>query len=360
MRVRFSGYTQTAGRGGRIRHRVRVEGKPNIRITIPIGPEAKEFSNFYYAARLGEIYEPDVPVAPIKNTLDALIADYLTWLAVQVEGGSMKDATLRQRRSLMLRAADFKAPEGPRMGAHSIDLPPAALIHIQDQWGIRTSQADNCTKALRAMYTWAMERGRIEANPAGGIRKTHRDRGGATPWSADDVRQFLKRHPEGTTARTWLLLALFSGARRSDLAILGRQHEVDRNGVRWIEWQPQKKGSAPVSMPMAPQLIEDIRAAKVIGPTYLLSKVHRPFANGNVLGNNVQEWTKAAGLSGRSSHGVRKALGALLADAGATEHQIMSVMAHTKAATSEIYTRSAKRAGMAANAMALLSGMKFN
>ena len=182
MRVRYAGYTQTAGRGGRIRHRVRVEGKPQIRITIPVGPEHPDFGHHYHAARLGETYTPAAPAPKAHHrSLDAMIRDYLDWIAIQVEAGAMKDATLRQRRSLMLRAVDFLSPESVRMGELDAEMPAAAMVHIRDQWGSRTAQADNCIKALRAMYAWASERGRIEVNPAVGLRKTHRNRGGTTP-----------------------------------------------------------------------------------------------------------------------------------------------------------------------------------
>jgi hypothetical protein len=44
-------------------------------------------------------------------------------------------------------------------------------------------------------------------------------------------------------------------------------------------------------------------------------------------------------------------MGELLADAGAIQHQIMAVMAHTQPATSAIYTNKADRRRMATDAM---------
>ncbi|WP_442640506.1 tyrosine-type recombinase/integrase [Roseicyclus sp.] len=96
-----------------------------------------------------------------------------------------------------------------------------------------------------------------------------------------------------------------------------------------------------------------------MGPTYLLGIHGRPFKNGNVLGNKVQDWTREAGLENRSSHGLRKSLAELLAEQGATSHQIMSVLAHTQSKTTEIYTKGAERTRLARAAMNAIAGLRI-
>ena len=49
----------------------------------------------------------------------------------------------------------------------------------------------------------------------------------------------------------------------------------------------------------------------------------------------------------------------LLAESGATQHQIMAVMVLTQAKTSEIYTKGANRRQMAGEAMRLMEGLKW-
>lgn len=289
-------------------------------------------------------------------SVDRLVQTYLGHLQRDVENGAADPKTLKQRRSVLARVCDFPDPEGDRIGALHCDLPPEAMGHIIAQWGAATSQADNSMKALRAAYERC---GWLPRNPAQGIRRVHRSRGGAQPWTADDVRAFLAVHPEGSAARIWLMLGLFVGARVDDLPRLGRRHEVQRDGLTWLRFQPGKKNSVPVEVPMAEQLRTVLRAAKVIGPTYILSSRGEPFKNGASLAERVRKWTAAAGLERRSSHGLRKALGGLLADAGASQHQIMAVHGHTKPQTSEIYTRSAQRARLASDAMASIAGLDF-
>lgn len=360
MQVRFKGYVPERLPSGAIRHRVRVEGQAKRRIVIPVGPDDPAFSEHYFAARAGATKEaaPKKPSAPVAS-LDALVNDYLAALEAKVEGGNASPHTLRQRKSLMLRACDALSPDGDRMGSLHCDLPREAMVHIRDHWGARTAQADNCIKALRSAYEWAMEKGRVRSNPATGVKRVHSSKGGAVPWTPADVKQFLEHHPDGSMPRLWLMLALFTGARRGDLYLLGRGHEVQRNGLTWLDWQPGKKGSAAASLPMAPQLLDATRAMKVQGKTYLLSQHGRPFRSPEVLGNSVQGWTAEAGLSGRSSHGLRKALGGLLGELGCSELQIMSILSHTEPTTSSIYTKSAERRRLAQEAMQMVGGLKL-
>lgn len=354
MRVKFPGYVPER-RGKATIHRVRVKGQPKKRVTIPCGPDSPAFSQHYHAARRGEQADRP-PKAPVMS-LQALVTAYLDILEQDTLHGKASPLTLKQRARLLTKACEMPDETGRgRMGDLHCDLPPAAFRHIIAQWGSKTGNADNTIKALRAAYE---RMGWLDTNPVVGIKRVHKNRGGATPWSTEDVRTFIQTHPEGTPARVWLMLALFTGARLADLATLGRASEVKRDGVTWIEWKPSKAGSSQTAIPMAPQLASAIRATGVIGKTYILTTRGQPYADGLSLAEAVRGWTADAGLHRRSSHGLRKALGGILADAGATEHQIMSVLSHASPTTSAIYTKNATRARLAGAAMASIGGLDF-
>lgn len=358
MRVQLRGYWTERRKDGTTRHRVRVKGDKARKIDLPIGPDHPAFSTHYHAARRGEKLDPPADAAPMTKSLDAMCEAYLTVLERDVRHGLKSHHTLKQRKSLLTKACDMPDDTGTgRMGDLHCDLGAAGVRHIIAQWGAKTGQADNTVKALRAAYErmqWT------DSNPCAGIKKVHKSRGGAVPWSIDDVRDFIAVHPRGTSAHVWLMLALFTGARLDDLHKLGRKMEVTRDGITWIEWQPGKAGSTRTCIPLAPQLVAAIRATGVIGKTYILNNQGQPYASSNALARAVERWTHAAGLERRSSHGLRKALGALLAEAGATQHQIMSVMSHVSPTTSAIYTRSAERTRLAGEAMAAIGGLRFD
>ncbi len=356
MKVRFPGYAPEK-RGSRTLHRVRVKGEKTRRISIPVGPDHPAFSEHYHAARRGVAKPAPRAKATKPMSLDALVDAYLIALEQDVKAGIRSPLTLKQRADLLRKACDFPDDTGQgRMGDLHCDLPPAAIRHIMSKWGARTGNADNTRKALSAAYDrleW------VAANPCKGIKAVHRNRGGAKAWSTDDLQKFLATHPEGTPARVWAMLALWTGARLADLAILGRRHEVKRDGITWLEWQPDKTGSTFTAVPMAPQLVETIRANGVIGKTYILTTQGQPYADGLSLAEAVRGWTATAGLTRRSSHGLRKALGGLLASYGATEHQIMAVLSHASPATASIYTKTAGRSRMAAEAMKAIGGFRI-
>lgn len=106
---------------------------------------------------------------------------------------------------------------------------------------------------------------------------------------------------------------------------------------------------------MLPPLVEATRLSTVVGTSYILNEKGLPFTSVEALRVRVQRWCKAAGLEGRSSHGVRKAMAELMAEAGSTQHQIMSVMSHTEARTSEVYTKGVERRGLAADGLKSLA-----
>lgn len=359
VRVNFPGLLIERHRNGTLRHRVRVEGRKGCRIHIPVGPEDPDFAHYYHAARAGEVWTPPKPKAAEK-TLDWLCRKYLDFLDKMVTAEQMSAATLKQRRSVLTRLCDHQDDDGERYGDFHMDFPASGFVAIRDAWAEHPGAADNLIKSVRAVYKWAMEREIVAHNPAAGIGAINTSpKGGAVPWTAADLRKFKERHPAGTTAHLWLTIQAFTACRIGDAIWLGRDQEVTRAGQIWLEWQPQKKGSAFVSIPMLQPLYEATRAAKVVGPAYLLNDRGRPFANVETLRTRVQKWTEQAGIPGRTSHGIRKAMAETMAEAGCTQHQIMAVMAHTQAKTSEVYTKGVERRILAADGVAALASLDW-
>lgn len=357
MRVDLPGLLIEKHRNGSPRIRVRAAHDKTLRTHVPVPLDHPDFLHHYRAARAGKTLDASTPID--SRTLDGLAARYLTNLAKMVQAGQASPATLKQRRSVLNRVCDMKDGDGDRYGSLDFDMPPQAFVQVRDAWAHVPGAADNMIKTVRALYAFAIERQAIDQNPAAGIRFINKPKGGAKPWTLADLKRFRDVHPKGTTAHLWLTLQAFAACRIGDAAVLGRRHEVQRGGVTYLEWQPGKKGSAFVSIPMLPPLVEAVRAVPVIGPTYVLNDNGQPFASTEALRVRVQRWITAAGLVDRSSHGIRKAIGDFLAEAGCTQHQIMAVMAHTQAKTSEIYTKGVNRRVLADTAMLAMGAMEW-
>lgn len=346
---------------GSTRYRVRAEGRKTKVTVIPVAPDHPDFWDHYRAARAGEKWTGTATkTTAVAHSIEWLVEKYLAHLARVVEAGQASPLTLRQRRSQLRRMCAMPTDDGGTYAEYDMQAPRSAIIAARDQWRHKPGEADNLIKSISAMYRWAIEEAEIATeNPAAGIKKLNRGGGGAAPWTAEDLKKFRAKHPLGTTAHLWLTLQMFTACRIDDARKLGRGNEVERAGALWIEFQPGKKGSAPVSVPLLPQLLKATRAQKVQGATYLLTDYGRPFSTAESLRNRVRKWCAAAGIEGKSSHGIRKAMGELLAEAGCSQHQIMAIMAHTQAKTSEIYTKGVERRILAADAFAALAGMDW-
>jgi len=152
-------------------------------------------------------------------------------------------------------------------------------------------------------------------------------------------------------------------SRIGDAPTMGPENEAEHDGFRFIEWQPSKKGSAFVSIPMEDILAEELKNHAARG-TYLVTEYGRPFASNGSLDNRVRKWIIAAGLcklvknekgeeekkANRSQHGIRKGVAALMAESGASEFEIMASFGWTEAKTAAIYTKKFQRGGSAASA----------
>ncbi|SMO95142.1 Phage integrase family protein [Thalassovita litoralis] len=354
MKIKYPGLVEERLPSGNLRYRVRPEGNPKRKIRLNVTPDHPDFVEEYLAARAGAkpVLQEDPAAKSIPQSIEWLAIKYGIAMDAMVKSGQMHPATRKQRKWMLERFCQ-------EYGDYALNMPSEKLVEYRDTLSATPGAADNMVKSIRAMFVWAIERGMAQVNPATGVGKINRGQGGAKPWTIDDLKTFRKCHPAGTTAHLCLTLFMFTACRISDAVRLGRQHEVMIDGVRALRWQPVKKGSAEVIIPMMPPLYRATRAAPVIGETYLLTDYGKPFRSPEGLRNRLRKWCNEAGLHGLSSHGIRKATGHLLAHEGCTQYQIMTIHGHTQAKTSEVYTKGLERWRLAADAMKKLEGMEW-
>ncbi|WP_010142089.1 tyrosine-type recombinase/integrase [Oceanicola sp. S124] len=354
MQVRYPGLLAEKLPSGKIRYRVRVEGDKTRRIALSVAPDHPQFVEIYRAARAGVILTPEATPEEraIRYSIGWIAAKHLAAMERDVAAGATSPLTLKKRKGVMKVLTE-------RYGDYAMAMPQPKLIELRDEFIATPARADSIIEGIRSMYRWACERGLCDVNPAVGISRIDPGKGGAVPWSPDDLQKFRAKHPAGTTPHLCLTLLMFTACRIGDAIWLGRAHETKVQGVQALRWQPSKRGSAEVTIPMLPPLFRATRAASAQGRTYLLNAKGLPFSTPDSLGNMFRRWCDAAGLQGRSAHGVRKAAGHLLAQEGCSQYQIMTIHGHTQAQTSEIYTRGVDRWKMAKDAMTSLEGMEW-
>jgi integrase len=149
---------------------------------------------------------------------------------------------------------------------------------------------------------------------------------------------------------------LYTGARRSDVVRLGKQH-VDHGWLRFRQHKNRNRHPVEVDIPVLPELQHIIDASPTGDLTFLVTAYGRPFTAPG-FGIRFREWCNAAGLPNCSAHGLRKAGAALAAERGGTEHQLMSIFGWQTLKEAERYTKAANRRKLASAAMHLLQRTK--
>jgi len=345
VRVDYPGLIREELPSKQVRWRVRPEGNPKKRIKIHCGPGDEDFQRQYLAARRGEVPEPLKKASEYARpkSISWLVNTYFEYLEERVKAGTTSAKTLKKKRNLLNRLLDHPNRE--------MLIPQEKLIEMQDGMGATPAQADAFIEAIGVMYDWAMKRKYVRENPARGIEKIYIKGDGATPWKAADVRKFFACHKLGAKPHVAMSVLLWTGCRIEDLTILGRGHECTIDGVEALRWTPLKKGSSEVSIPILPPLKTATRAPKVQGATYLLGRGGKPFSSGDSMSAMFKRWCKDAGLGHLSAHGVRKGLAEVLAELGCSQYEIMAILGHSEAKTSEVYTRRVERWKLALGAM---------
>ncbi len=364
MKLTYEGLLKETMPSGQVRYRVRVQGIKTQRIPLTVTPDHPEFHEIYLAARAG-IKQAPKGASPdgSAGTLGWLGKTYLAFLKDQVAKKQASPMTLKQRAAFMTELLARKSQTGKSKGrtysSLPAEIPSHELILFRDSLMATPGKAKNMFKMLKAMYLWAVERNHCKVNPAAAISVEYKSQGGATPWSLADLEAYRKQHPPGTMAHLALSIFMFTACRIGDAYILGREHEVTRGGIVWLAWQPAKKGSRPVDIPILPPLLKAIRAQKIVGKTYLMTEYGKPFKSMEGLRNKFKQWCDEAGLVDRSAHGIRKAAGHLIALQGATQYEIMSVHGHANASTSQVYTDGVERLQLAERAVSRLASMDW-
>ncbi len=93
-----------------------------------------------------------------------------------------------------------------------------------------------------------------------------------------------------------------------------------------------------------------LTGSRLGNPAYVATEFGNPFSDAD-FGNWFRERCDEAGLSHCSAYGLRKARASILADAGATAYEIMSVTGHRTMKEVERYTREVHQRQLAENAM---------
>jgi site-specific recombinase XerD len=174
-----------------------------------------EFQAEYLAAINGE---------PLPGVAPRVLATSLQWLWDSYrETGAWTElaaSTRKQRENIMLHILkDSGAKPYAAIGK-------ANIVAGLDRRSKTPAAARNFLDTMRGMFEWAAERKHVKADPTVGVKGPKRKKGKGFPaWTREDIETYRKKWPLGTRQRVWLDVLLYTGPRRGDAAVIGKQHE---------------------------------------------------------------------------------------------------------------------------------------
>lgn len=366
LNVRYKYVHEDVDRHGNVRlYFRRRKGDPKIRILEKPGSDdfSKKYKELCDAADAGELKPAKKGGVELseKGSFRWLCEQYLAAVTATKE---LDPKTIHNRRLILEDVWDEPRKPG------STDLvgncpagrvSPKLVRVLRDRKKATPGSANNRLKAIRAVYTWALlpenDISGISSNPGRDVARLKPSKpGGFHTWTDDEVEQYMKRHPIGTTPRLALDLLMFTGVRRSDVVLLGRQHL--RNGwFRFNVYKNRNRHPVTLDIPCLPALAESIAATQTGDLTYLITSYGKPFtANG--FGNYFRARCNEAGLKDCSAHGLRKAGAVRAAENGATTNQLMAIFGWASAKEAELYTQAAERKRLAGSATTLLASKR--
>lgn len=302
------------------------------RIRLPGVFGSPEFNAAYDRAMSGD--PAPVVAKPAKTTLRWLVDRYY-------ESGRfehLKSNTKRNRR-LMLEST---CKNGSQMDFREID-PSEIRKGLMRREGTPT-MAQTYLTVMKALFEFAVDSGYIEESPVLPTIKARAVKSdGYHTWTVEEIERYQKRHPVGTQARLALDIMLYTGLRRSDAIIFGRQHI--KGSV--IQIRAGKNG-AEITIPLLPPLAASIAATDIGDMIFLKNARGQPWKNIS-FGYWFADRCDEAGVPGRA-HGLRKAGATIAANNGATAFDLTAMYGWSSIKMAEVYTKKADRVRLAERA----------
>jgi integrase len=300
------------------------------RAPLPGFPGSPEFNAAYEMAMAGE--RPKIGASRTRpGTIDDLVARFYT-----AAFPALAPTTKKTYRNVIEK---FRADHG--------DKPVASLKRehvraIVTKLEAKPGAANKMLRTMRMLMRFAIDERMRADDPTFGVKKVRRaSEEGFREWTEAEVAAYQTRHPVGTKARLALDLAQYTAQRKADVIRVGPQHVVHIDGSAMLRIKQQKTG-AELLLPILPPLAASLAATPKGHLCFLVTEKDTPFSDAG-FGNWFRDRCREAGLQGVSLHGLRKVALRRLADAGATDQQLMAWGGHKTRSEVTRYTRGASQ-----------------
>lgn len=317
------------------------------RIRLPNDPTSPEFMTAYQAALTGQPVPSarDQLTRAAPGSIAALITSYKT---------SGEYVGLRQttRTAYDGRLETIRNDHGHRSLAGLSR--ERIVVGILQPYADRPGAALDTLKKLRILIRHAINIGWLKHDPSLGIKRPKIQK--IRSWTDDEIAAYRKRWPLGTKQRLAFEMFLCTGQRRSDVVRMAWPHITAADKIVVTQQKTGRRLVIPLHRDLLAALAEAPREHVMI----LTTMYGKPFTVDG-FSQWMRDAIRDAGLPLECQpHGLRKAAGRRLAEAGATAKEVMAILGHTTLSEAERYTEDADQARLADAAISRLEGHKAN
>ena len=225
------------------------------------------------------------------------------------------------------------------------DINTVWLYQARDAMADTPRAADMLLSVLSILLNFSIARGWRSDNPARHVKKLRGSKS-YEPWQEVAVERFRA----GANPRmVWAVeLAIYTGQRQGD--VLAMQWRHIEQGM--ISVAQQKTGER-LLLPIHRDLAAVLETIPRVGTNIVHREDGRSYT-GSGFSSIFQREKRRLGLGGLQFHGLRHTAAARLAEAGATDREIMAILGHRTAAMVSRYTRGAEQKRLAQAAIVKL------
>ncbi|KPF84495.1 hypothetical protein IP70_15855 [alpha proteobacterium AAP38] len=356
--IRLRYLVEDTDRHGNVRLYVRRPGQPKVRLLERPGTDA--FMAEYKAAIGRQVPATRRTKTPAKDPAS------LRFLCQQwyqdADFRTLSRSTQHIRQLALDSLCDQRDIQGRCLGDKPFAMmEPRHIRAIRDDKADTPAAANNLVGYLRLLFTWAVNTERATRNPARDVPKlTLPNPDGHHTWTPSEIAKFEAHHPIGTQARLAMAILYYTGLRRSDAVLLGRQH-ISNGWIRITLQKNKARNPTTIEIPLLPELAAIIEATPTTqgNLNLLTTSFGKPYSTEG-FGNRFRDWCNEAGLPHCSAHGLRKSRSTALAESGATERELMAWNGWHSATEATRYTRKANQRTLAGRAADKLMEQKMD
>jgi integrase len=200
----------------------------------------------------------------------------------------------------------------------------------------KSTTANRVLALISSVFNWGVKNGKCSDNPVKGIEK-NKEKSRDRFLQPEELASFFKavQNETNETIRDYVLLSLYTGARRSNVVSM-RWSDISFQHKVWRI--PQTKNDEPVVVPLIEEVIEILKSRMKNGSAYVLPGT----SESGHLNDPKKGWKRIlekAEIKNLRLHDLRRTLGSWQAIMGSSNIIIGKSLGHKSQKATEVYAR---------------------